>query len=81
MTPKKDFLVSPGTFQKVVLLPKNTLDEFFHLVFLLLNTYFNSHMRYSNLFLLNNIKLCLYDAEKRFRNGRPVAQDVARYRR
>ena len=49
---------------------QHTLDEFFHLVFLLLNTYFNSHMRYSNIFLLNNIKLCLYDSEKRFRNGR-----------
>ena len=48
---------------------QHTLDEFFHLVFLLLNTYFNSHMRYSNIFLLNNIKLCLFDSEKRFRNG------------
>ena len=49
---------------------QHTLDECFHLVFLLLNTYFNSHMRYSNIFLLNNIKLCLFDSEKRFRNGR-----------
>ena len=48
---------------------QHTLDECFHLVFLLLNTYFNSHMRYSNIFLLNNIKLCLFDSEKRFRNG------------
>ena len=49
---------------------QHTLDEFFDLVFLLLNTYFDSHMRYSKFVLLNNIKLCLYDSEKRFRNGR-----------
>ena len=48
---------------------QHTLDEFSLLIFLLLNTYFDSHTRYSNNFLQNNIKLCLYDSEKRFRNG------------